>query len=232
MSRFLTTNLGKQTGAYSQCSKTTYEGVASKLSVSEQGGNEARWRPGQEASLAPPMFEREAFRKQSYRIQRSTCDIVGAFRRPGNCDLPSLRPCPQEFSFVLNRECANHCLLVFRISVVWRRAMRFFAIGCCHKGFVRTCLRSFGLMLLYSIFNWNRFHPTSHLFTSCFLYIHMQLFWMQQNRRCKWTSRQPLKILPLRFIWTTVYSAMYPVMTTKKCPVVQGWGTYLLSRAA
>jgi len=31
------------------------------------------------------MFEPEVFRKQMYCIEESTCDIVGPFRRPGNC---------------------------------------------------------------------------------------------------------------------------------------------------
>ena len=31
------------------------------------------------------MFEFEVFRKQMHCIEESTCDIVGAFRRPGNC---------------------------------------------------------------------------------------------------------------------------------------------------
>ena len=50
-----------------------------------QGRNDSRWRPGQEASLAPaPMFETELFRKQMFCIEESTCDVVGTFRRPGN----------------------------------------------------------------------------------------------------------------------------------------------------
>jgi len=47
-----------------------------------QGHNEVRWRPGQEASLAPPMFETEVCRKLMYCIEGSTCDIVGTFQRP------------------------------------------------------------------------------------------------------------------------------------------------------
>jgi len=47
-----------------------------------QGRNEVRRRPGQEASLAPPMFEPEVFRKQMNCMEESTCDIVGTFRRP------------------------------------------------------------------------------------------------------------------------------------------------------
>jgi len=75
-----------------------------------QGCNEARWRQGQEASLAPPcskqrsfgskcvvlkkvlvtllglfgapMFETEVFWKQMHCIEESTCDTVGTFRRP------------------------------------------------------------------------------------------------------------------------------------------------------
>ena len=46
-----------------------------------QGRNEVRWRPGQEASLASPMFEPEDFRKQIHSIEESSCDIVGTSRR-------------------------------------------------------------------------------------------------------------------------------------------------------
>jgi len=36
-----------------------------------QGRNEVRWHPGHEASLAPPMFETELFRKKIYCIEES-----------------------------------------------------------------------------------------------------------------------------------------------------------------
>jgi len=47
----------------------------------DQGRTEIRCSPGQEASLVPPMFEPDVFRKQIYRIEESTCDSVGTFRR-------------------------------------------------------------------------------------------------------------------------------------------------------
>ena len=47
-----------------------------------QGRNEVRWRPGQEASLAPPCSILWSFWKQMYCIEESTCDIVATFRRP------------------------------------------------------------------------------------------------------------------------------------------------------
>jgi len=63
-----------------------------------QRHNEVRWRPGQQASLASPMFEPEEFRKQIYCIEESTCDVtllghappesfgsLMVIRRPGNC---------------------------------------------------------------------------------------------------------------------------------------------------
>jgi len=58
-----------------------------------QGRNEARWRPGQEASLAPPCSNLRSFGSKSiYFIEETTCDIVGTFRHPpaairrlGNC---------------------------------------------------------------------------------------------------------------------------------------------------
>jgi len=46
------------------------------LRATLQGRNDVRWRPGQESSLAAPMFEAEVFRKQMYYIEESTCDIV------------------------------------------------------------------------------------------------------------------------------------------------------------
>ena len=65
-----------------------------------QGHNEVRWRPGQEASLAPPTFEPEVFRKQMHCVDKSSCDIIGIFRRPRS-DLASgeLRPpCPPRYA--------------------------------------------------------------------------------------------------------------------------------------
>jgi len=39
------------------------------------------------------MFEPEVFRKQMYCIEESTYDIVGSFRRPGDCaPLPLVTP--------------------------------------------------------------------------------------------------------------------------------------------
>ena len=53
-----------------------------------QGRNKVRWRPGQKTNSAPPwskftapMVKSEFFRRQIYRIEESTCDIVGTFRR-------------------------------------------------------------------------------------------------------------------------------------------------------
>jgi len=46
--------------------------------------------PGVRSNFDAPMFESELFRKQIHYIEESTCDILGAFRRPGNCaPLPS-----------------------------------------------------------------------------------------------------------------------------------------------
>ena len=78
------------------------------------GANEVRWRPGQEASLAPAC-SKQVFRKQMYCTEESICDIVGTFWRPCShlaphaviwrlhsdsapeelrpLDHPSLRPC-------------------------------------------------------------------------------------------------------------------------------------------
>jgi len=77
--------------------------------------NEFRLRPEQEASLVPPIFEPEVFRKQMYCIEECVCDIVGIFwlprnhsaplqyssaprviRRPGNCTPLSLRYAPAD----------------------------------------------------------------------------------------------------------------------------------------
>jgi len=46
-----------------------------------QERNEFRWRPGQEASLAPPCSNLSSFGSKS-AVEESTCDIVDTFRRP------------------------------------------------------------------------------------------------------------------------------------------------------
>jgi len=56
----------------------------------DQGQNEVRWRPGQEASLAPPWSNLRSFGTGSKctAIKKCTCDIVGTFRRPIVIRLP------------------------------------------------------------------------------------------------------------------------------------------------
>jgi len=44
--------------------------------------------PGAGSKFGAPMFEREVFRKQMYCIEKSTCDIVGTFRRPHSDSAP------------------------------------------------------------------------------------------------------------------------------------------------
>ena len=46
---------------------------------------EGRRRLEQEAILASPMSEHKVFRELMHRIEESTCDTVGTFRRPGDC---------------------------------------------------------------------------------------------------------------------------------------------------
>jgi len=41
--------------------------------------------PGTISKFGAPMFEPEVFPKQMCCFEESTCDIVGPFRRPGNC---------------------------------------------------------------------------------------------------------------------------------------------------
>jgi len=36
---------------------------------------------GEKSKFGDPMFEPEVFRKQMYRFEESTCDIVGTFSR-------------------------------------------------------------------------------------------------------------------------------------------------------
>jgi len=48
------------------------------------GRTEVGWRPGQEASLAPPYSNLWSFGSKC-APEESTCDIFGTFRRPGNC---------------------------------------------------------------------------------------------------------------------------------------------------
>jgi len=44
--------------------------------------------PGARSKFGAPMFEPEVFRKQMCCIEASACDIVGTFRRPGECAPP------------------------------------------------------------------------------------------------------------------------------------------------
>jgi len=44
--------------------------------------------PGARSKSGAPVFEFEVFRKQMYCIEESTCDIVGAFRRPHSNSAP------------------------------------------------------------------------------------------------------------------------------------------------
>ena len=81
--------------------------VLQRVTRRNQGRNEVRWSPGQEASLAAPMFEPEIIRKQIYCIEESTCDTVVAFRRHPQwfgaraiVPLSLRRPCPQPHSLL------------------------------------------------------------------------------------------------------------------------------------
>jgi len=47
----------------------------------QQGHNEVRWRPGQEASLTPPCSNLRSFWSKC-TAWKKTCNIVGTFRRP------------------------------------------------------------------------------------------------------------------------------------------------------
>ena len=53
-----------------------------------QGRNEVRWRPGQEASLAPPYSNLRPFGSKWTVWEESTCDIVWTFRRPRSPSAP------------------------------------------------------------------------------------------------------------------------------------------------
>jgi len=55
----------------------------SLICCGNQRRDEVRWRPRQEASLAPPMFELELFRQKIYCF-----DTVGTFRRPRSGSAP------------------------------------------------------------------------------------------------------------------------------------------------
>jgi len=68
-----------------------------------QGRNEVRWRPGQEASLAPPCSNLQVLRKQicCWRkylrhccdFEESTCDIVATKLRPLSPLITPLNSC-------------------------------------------------------------------------------------------------------------------------------------------
>ena len=57
----------------------------------EQGRNEVRWRPGQEASLAPPCSNLRSFGTKCTVLKEVLVTLLGLFgapigiRRPGNC---------------------------------------------------------------------------------------------------------------------------------------------------
>jgi len=56
-----------------------------------QGRNEVRWRPGQEASLAPPCSKLRSFGSKCTVLMKVLVTLLGLFgdplltRRPGNC---------------------------------------------------------------------------------------------------------------------------------------------------
>jgi len=58
-----------------------------------QGRSEARWRPGQEASLASPCSDLMSFGTQYSVLKKVLATLLGLFRRPivirrpGNCAL-------------------------------------------------------------------------------------------------------------------------------------------------
>jgi len=116
-------------------------------SLHKQARNVIRWRPGQEASLAPPYPKPEVFRKQMYCIEESTCDIDGTFwRRPQ--------------SFVSSRsDSAPPC---------WFGARKIFpplpppGYAPIHKGDKKWIHRQF--------FIWNRFHVTLRILNLTILF--------------------------------------------------------------
>jgi len=44
--------------------------------------------PGARSKFGAPMFEPDIFRKHLYCIEKSTCDIIGTFRRPRSDSAP------------------------------------------------------------------------------------------------------------------------------------------------
>jgi len=67
------------------CDLPTIELLHSVWRRATQGRNEVRWRPGQGSKFSASMFAPDIFRKLMHCIEETTCDIVGTFRRPGNC---------------------------------------------------------------------------------------------------------------------------------------------------
>jgi len=66
-----------------------------------QGRNEIRWRPGQEARLAPPCSNLSSFESKCTVLKKILVTLLGLFgapiviRRPGNCaPLAPLRYAP------------------------------------------------------------------------------------------------------------------------------------------
>jgi len=60
--------------------------------------------PGARSNFGAPIFEPEVFQKQMYCIKESTCDIVGTFRRPGNCAFLRYSPDSKAHENVLANE--------------------------------------------------------------------------------------------------------------------------------
>jgi len=54
---------------------------SSENGIPKQGRNEVRWRPGHEASLAPPCSNLRSFGSKCTVLKKVDCDIVGTFRR-------------------------------------------------------------------------------------------------------------------------------------------------------
>jgi len=73
-----------------------------KRTLQLQERNEVRWRPGQEACLAPPCLNLKSFGSKCTAVKKVLVTLLGLFgvpmmiRRPGNCAplaLPPLLPC-------------------------------------------------------------------------------------------------------------------------------------------
>ena len=80
--------------------------VLSTITTYEQGRSEVRWRPGQEASVAPPCVNLSSFGSKCTMLKKVLVTLLGLFGARGVVP-PSLRPYLKSFHF---DHCSSHSI--------------------------------------------------------------------------------------------------------------------------